>query len=90
MKYRDLILGVLMSVVASVIGSFLFVKFVAGLDYFYGMQFYKSQGLLGKIITLGAVVNLILFFILLKLNKDLMARGIILGMIILTIVTLLV
>ena len=90
MKYRDLILGVLMSVVASVIGSFLFVKFVAGLDYLYGMQFYKSQGLLGKIITLGAVVNLILFFILLKFNKDLMARGVILGMIILTIVTLLI
>jgi hypothetical protein len=81
MKYRDLI---------SVIGSFLFVIFVAGLDYIYGIQFYKSHGLLGKIITLGAVVNLILFFFLLKLNKDLMARGVILGMIILTIVTLLV
>ena len=90
MKYRDLILGVLMSVVASVIGSFLFVKFVAGLDYIYGIQFYKSHGLLGKIITLGAVVNLILFFFLLKFNKELIARGVILGTILLAIITLLI
>ncbi|WP_309642432.1 hypothetical protein [Flavobacterium sp.] len=90
MKYRDLILGVLMAVIASVIGSFIFIKLFTGFDFVNGMLFYKSHGLLGKIITLGAILNLILFFILLKFNKDLMARGVILGMIVLTVVTLLI
>lgn len=90
MQYRDLIWGVLMAIVASALGSFIFIEFVAGLDFGNGFLFYKSHGLLGKIITLGAVLNLIIFFILLKYNKDLMARGVILGTIILTVITLLI
>ncbi|WP_298221277.1 hypothetical protein [Flavobacterium sp.] len=90
MQYRDLILGVLMAIAASAIGSFIFIEFVAGLDFMNGFLFYKSHGLLGKIITLGAALNLIIFFILLKYNKDLMARGVILGTIILTAITLLI
>ena len=90
MKYRDLILGGLMAVIASVIGSFIFIELFAGMDFVRGLLFYKSHGLLGKIITLGAIVNLILFFVLLKFNKDLMARGVVFGMILLTVVTLLI
>ena len=48
----------------------------------------RQAGMIGKVITLGSVPNLILFFILLKKNKDLMARGIILAMFILVIITL--
>jgi hypothetical protein len=90
MKYRDLILGGLMAVLASVIGIFIFIAFFAGLNFIEGFLFYKAHGLLGKIITLGAIVNLVLFFILLKFNKDLMARGVVLGMILLTVITLIV
>ena len=90
MKAIDVMWGVLISIIVSVIGCFIFIEFVAKLDFTYGIAFYKSQGLLGKIITLGAILNLILFFILLKLNKDLMARGVVLGMIILTVITLFV
>jgi hypothetical protein len=50
----------------------------------------KSQGLLGKIITLGAILDLIAFAILLKLNKDSMARGVILAVLVLTIITLVI
>lgn len=90
MNYRDLIIGMLLAVLASLLGSFIFIKFVAGLDFVNGFLFYRSHGLLGKIITLGAAVNLVLFFGLLKLNKELMARGVVLGMFILTIITLVI
>jgi hypothetical protein len=43
---------------------------------------------MGKVITLGAIIDLILFFILLKINKDLMARGVVLATIILAIITM--
>ena len=48
----------------------------------------RQAGMIGKVITLGAVLNLILFFILLNKNKELMARGIILAMFFLTVLTL--
>lgn len=90
MRNLDLIYGALMSLVLSAIGSFIFIELFTGFDFIRGIAFYKLHGLLGKIITLGAVLNLVLFFMLLKWNKDLMAKGVILGTIILTIVTLLV
>jgi len=62
MQYKDLILGILMAIAASALGSFIFIEWVAGLDFVNGFLFYKSHGLLGKIITLGAVLNLIIFF----------------------------
>ena len=50
----------------------------------------KSQNSLGKLIALGAVINVILFFGLLKFNKELMARGVVLATIALTILTIFV
>ena len=57
-------------------------------DFLGGLNAIKTQGYLGKIITLGAVLNVIAFFILLRYNKEMMARGVILATIMLTIFTL--
>ena len=89
-KSRDLIIGVLLSMVTCAIGSFVFIELFTGMDFYRGLEFYKANGLLGKIITLGAILNLILFFVLLKKNKDIMARGVIFGLILLAIITLFV
>lgn len=90
MKNRDLIIGAFLAIVTCGIGSFVFIELFTGMDFFRGLEFYKANGLLGKIITLGAILNLIIFFILLKKNKDIMARGVVFGMILLTIITLFV
>ncbi len=50
----------------------------------------QAEGKLGKIITLGTVLDLAVFWIALKLNKEFIARGVILAVIILTIITVLV
>ncbi|MNT97736.1 hypothetical protein D3C72_2401230 [compost metagenome] len=48
----------------------------------------KSEGQLGKIVTLGSILDLIAFGVLLKMNKEIMARGVVLAVIMLTIITL--
>lgn len=50
----------------------------------------KEYGYLGKIITLGTLLDLAVFAILLKRNKEFMARGVILAVIVLAISTLIV
>ena len=90
MKSSHLIIGVLIAILTCGIGSFVFIEFFTGMDFYRGLEFYRTHGLLGKIITLGAILNLIVFFVLLKKNKDFIARGVILGMILLTIITLFV
>ena len=90
MKKIDLFYGIIIGIITSVIGSYIFIVAFKPYSVWGGLQIMKFDGKLGKIITLGAILNLVLFFGLLKYNKELMARGVILAMIILTIITLFV
>lgn len=90
MKKIDLVYGFLIGIVTSLLGVYLFVELLIGYEFETAIYAAKAEGKLGKLITLGAVLNLIVFFLLLKLNKDLMARGVILATILLTIITLVV
>jgi len=90
MRKTDLLIGALIAIAAAAIGAFLFVAIFTDYAFMQGLQIIKSQGNLGKVITLGAVLNIAIFFLLLKNNKELMARGVVLGTILLTIITLFV
>jgi hypothetical protein len=90
MKKIDLFYGIVIGIITSFIGSYLFIEAFTPYSFLGGLQILKFEGKLGKIITLGAILNLILFFGLLKYERELMARGVILAMIILTIITLFV
>jgi hypothetical protein len=87
MRKIDLLIGALIAIITTVIGSFLFITLKTKYSFVDGVLELKSQGILGKIITLGAVLNILIFFVLLKLNKEMMARGIVLGVIVLAIIT---
>ena len=60
---KNIVLGFVIGIITTTIGSFLFIKLVLQNDFNQGLQFVKDQGYLGKIITLGAVLNIIVFFI---------------------------
>ena len=83
-----LIYGFFIGLVTSLVGCLAFIFLFTDYSLLLGYQIIKAQGNLGKLITLGAVLNLIVFFTLLHYNKEMMARGVILAMIILTLVTL--
>jgi hypothetical protein len=88
MNKIDLLIGFAIGVVASILGMFLYIVIVMHSDFLPGLELIKSQGNLGKIVTLGSILDLIAFGILLKINKELMARGVVLAVIVLTIITL--
>jgi hypothetical protein len=88
MNKIDLLLGFVIGLLTTLLGSYLYLTLFTEFDFLNGIRAMKSQGHLGKIITLGTLLDLILFGILLKLNKELMARGVVLSVIVLTIVTL--
>lgn len=88
MKKSNFLAGVLIGFIAPVIGSFIFIESFTPYHFMDGIAIFKTQHVLGKIITLGAILNIATFFLLLQFNKELMARGIILATILLTIITL--
>ena len=87
-KVKGLIIGFFIGILTTTIGTYFFITRIIKNDFLEGLNAIKTQGYLGKIITLGAVLNVIAFFILLRYNKEMMARGVILATIMLTIFTL--
>lgn len=88
MNKIDLLYGFIIGLAASLLGSFLFMTFFTDYEFIEGVQILKSQGYLGKLITVGSLLDLAAFGILLKMNKELMARGVILAVFVLTIATI--
>ena len=87
MKKIDLLYGFIIGLIATFIGSYLFIILFTNYSFQPGLVIMIDEGRLGKLITLGAVLNLFSFFLLLKINKEMMAKGIILATIVMAICT---
>jgi hypothetical protein len=90
MKKIDLFYGTIIGFATTFLGIYIFFECFSDLGFTQGLKNMKNEGLLGKIITLGAILNIIVFFILLKFNKELMARGVVLATILLAVLTIFV
>jgi hypothetical protein len=88
MNKKELLLGFLIGFATTLLGSYIFITFFTEFKFIAGIQIMKSQGNLGKIITLGSILTLVAFGILIKMNKEMMARGVVLAVIALAILTL--
>lgn len=90
MRKIDLLYGILIGLLGAFIGCFLFITLFTDFDFLDGVHAMKAEGKLGKLITIGAILNLFIFFFLLKQKREMLARGVVFGTIILTFVTLFV
>jgi len=90
MNKTTILIGFALGILISILGSYLFITLFTDFDFITGIQTMKSEGKLGKLITLGTVLDLVTFGILLKMNKEMMARGVVLAVILIAIITLFV
>ena len=90
MRKIDLIYGALIGIATALAGCFIFIMLFTDYTFMEGMALMREKGYLGKIITLGAALNLVAFFLLLHYKRELMARGVVFATIVLTIITLFV
>ena len=90
MKKIDILFGMLLGLLTAFAGMYVFVTLNTDYEFATAVQSLKTEGQLGKLITVGTVLNLIVFFVLLKLNREMMARGIVIATVLLAIFTLFV
>ncbi len=88
MKKTDLIIGFIIGLISALAGAYIFLIFTTEYRTIMDLKLIKSQGLLGKVITLGSILDIFVFFILLQKKRELMARGVVLAIIVLAIATL--
>ena len=63
MNKTVLLSGFMIGILASILGSYIYLKLFLNLDFIVGIQTVKTQGQLGKIITLGSILGLVAFAI---------------------------
>lgn len=90
MNKKEVLIGFIIGLAAAALGCALFLFFFTDARSIEDLKLVRSQGYMGKIITLGAIFNLVAFFTLLKLEKELMARGVILATILLALLTVII
>ncbi len=73
---KEIIIGFVVGIIANSIGTLLYVLLLSDLSISDTFKAAYSQGHLGSILALGAVLNLVAFFGFLKINRDLRARGV--------------
>lgn len=88
MKKIDLLYGVLIGFIITFIGTFSFIKLFTPYSFENAIWALRLQKELGKLIALGGVLNLGVFFLLLHYKKEMMARGVVLAILLLSLLTI--
>jgi hypothetical protein len=90
MNVVQFIMGIIIAVAVCAICTVAFTYYATDYEFVEGINFMIRTHTLGKVITICSVSNIAVFFVLLKFNKIMMARGIIAGLILLALITILV
>lgn len=87
---KELFIGFLVGLIANFIG-FIIAMFIfgSGNNFSHIIRQSIAQGLITKLISMGALLNLVVFFLFLKRKRDYRARGVIFATIAVTIATFL-
>ena len=76
---KDIFIGMLVGLIANSVGLILVATLLGqGDDFITVIKAAAIEGFLGKLISLGAILNLITFFIFIRKRKDYRARGVLL------------
>lgn len=85
---KEILIGLLIGLVANAIGLYLAATFLGnGDDFMTVINAAIAEDFIGKLVSLGAILNLLAFFVFIKKRQDYRARGVLLATVIVAILT---
>ncbi len=90
-RKKEILIGIVVGVIATLVGMFfysMYSAYTSNLTQETAIEVFLEQGKLGYLISIGAILNLIAFFIFLKRKQDYRARGVLLATIFIAIIVL--
>ena len=91
MRNKDIIIGVIVGLICSIIGLVLALLFFGkGNSINDSFQIALSQGVFTKLVSMGAILNLGAFFLFLKKQQDSKAQGVLIATVIVATITLII
>jgi hypothetical protein len=91
MVKKEVFIGLLVGLIANIIGLFFAAMILGqGENFKTVLKEASTEGFLGKLISLGAVLNLLAFFVFIKKSQDYRARGVLLATIFVAVFTFII
>lgn len=85
---KEILIGLLIGLVANAIGLYLAATVLGnGDDFMTVINAAIAEDFIGKLVSLGAILNLLAFFVFIKKRQDYRARGVLLTTVIVAILT---
>ncbi|WNH09259.1 hypothetical protein [Thalassobellus suaedae] len=76
---KEIFIGMFVGLIANAMGLFIAANLLGqGDDFTTVIKAAANEGFLGKLISLGAVLNLVAFFVFIRKKQDYRARGVLL------------
>lgn len=76
---KELIIGFIVGIIANTTGTLLYILLFSDLGIAQTFTAAVSQGHVGSLLALGAILNLIAFFAFLRLRRDQRAKGVLMA-----------
>ena len=79
--------GILVSLFATFGGIFLYLEYISRFGFYETIDLINEGKLYGKVLSLAAIPNLVVFFIYIKKKQDNSAKGVLLATILISLTT---
>ena len=91
MVRKEVLIGFSVGIIANIIGLFIATSLIGDSDNFITvLKAASAEGFLGKLISLGAILNLFVFFLFIKKKQDYRARGVLLATVLIAVFTFII
>ncbi|MGB3344021.1 MAG: hypothetical protein WBA61_08925 [Aequorivita sp.] len=87
-QVKEILIGLIIGLLANMAGTYLYIYFFSKESLETTIQMALENDLLGSLIALGAILNLMVFFVYIKKRQYFRARGVVLATLIAAMVIL--
>lgn len=79
MHKKELIIGFVVGIIANTIGTLLYILLFSKFGIKETFEAAIQQGHIGSLLALGAILNLVAFFLFLRIRRDNRAKGVLIA-----------
>ena len=76
---KEILIGIIVGLFATLAGYYLYVELFIDTNFKEAFRFIHQEKMYGKILSLAAVPNLLVFFVFIKKKQDQRARGVLIA-----------
>jgi len=76
---KELLIGFVVGIIAKTLGTLLYILLFSDLGITETFQAAVQQGHIGSLLALGAILNLVAFFLFLRIRRDNRAKGVLIA-----------